>query len=181
MSTPRRLIPLTVYLTEDELLMLLDQTRKDNELNGTAGHPDLTVQPDAVAAGILVMWLRGRRERAEGELSTGVAYLRSKATAPAQLVRVPLASNAAIRALLASGDQPVGTPEVRQPDATPDDASKAAASPEAARALALFASGADIGQIVHELRGIEPGRGGRRYQDAAREIQILIRTAIGGR
>jgi hypothetical protein len=57
----RKLIPLTVYLTEDELQMLIEQTRRDNEIARVYA-PDVVVPPDAVAAAALVMWLRGRRD-----------------------------------------------------------------------------------------------------------------------
>jgi hypothetical protein len=131
----------------------------------------------------------------EGELTTGLALLRSAATSPAQLVRVPYASNAGIASLLgvqeasaeASQDRPIGfrRPSSRKPDgslteARDAQASGAPGSAEAARALALFQQGLDIAQIVKELYGIDAGAGGRRYQDAAREVQRLLREALGG-
>lgn len=56
-------------------------------------------------------------------------------------------------------------------------ASSAAVSAEAARALALFQSGADVAKIVKELRGIDSSAG-RNYQTASAEVQALIRQAI---
>lgn len=54
-----------------------------------------------------------QRDIDEGRLQTGVAYLRSSATTPARLVRVPYASNRGIAGLL-SDDAP--TIEVRGPE-----------------------------------------------------------------
>lgn len=62
----RKLIPLTIYLSEEELQLLIEQTRRDNEINRRlAGDiaADLTVEPDAVAAVALVQWLRARAVR----------------------------------------------------------------------------------------------------------------------
>lgn len=61
-----------------------------------------------------------------------------------------------------------------------DQASSAPGRAEAARVLALFQRGLDIAQIVRELYGIDAGEGGRRYQNAAREVQRLLREALGG-
>jgi hypothetical protein len=66
----KQLIPLTIYLTEEELDMLLDQTRRDNELNrrhlGKRLAPELRILPHAVASTALVQWLRKRAEREKG-------------------------------------------------------------------------------------------------------------------
>jgi hypothetical protein len=111
-----------------------------------------------------------QREIDDGPLGAGVALLRSKATSPARLVRVPLASNAAIDGLL-------GTPGGSLMEAKVEQASRSPIRPEVARALELFRSGLDVSQIVKELRGID-AQGGRRYQEAAREMQALLREAL---
>ena len=128
----------------------------------------------------------------DGQLTTGLALLRSVATTPAQLVRVPLASNAAIDALLGSPaastarrvgfhiapDAPVGKPNGSLMEATPAQASRSSQRPEVARVRALFAQGLDIAQIVKETHGIDAGKGGRTYQDAAKQVQALLREAL---
>lgn len=64
------LIPLTIYLTEEELQLLIEQTRRDNEYNrahvGEALAAELRVEPDAVASTALVQWLRSRARREGG-------------------------------------------------------------------------------------------------------------------
>lgn len=133
-----------------------------------------------------------QREIAEGALGQGVAYLRSAATAPARMVRVPLASNAGISQMLGyqTGFQqatnqataealwePTGKPDVSLTEAKPDQATRASVSPEAARVAQLFRDGSDLAQIVLELRGINSNQG-RRYQEAAKEVQQLLREAL---
>lgn len=65
----KALIPLTIYLTEEELQLLIEQTRRDNDFNrryvGEHVAADLRVEPDAVASAALVSWLRGRAKREE--------------------------------------------------------------------------------------------------------------------
>lgn len=134
----------------------------------------------------------------EAELGGGIVYLRSKATAPAALVRVPYASNRAIKGLLGDGqgamvdlgrhtrgDDPVyertvgeadHVPHIYHPSATSGAADSAPQSAEAAQVAALFAQGLDIAQIVLQLRGVR-GNQGKRYQDAAAEVQALLRAA----
>lgn len=133
-----------------------------------------------------------QREIDEGALTTGLAYLRSSATTPARVVRVPLASNAAIERLLGgvsagsnpddddSADEAELKPSGSQFEATSEMASSASPRAEMARALALFRDGYDIPQIVRDLRGVDAGTGGGAYQKAAREIQALIREALNG-
>jgi hypothetical protein len=118
-----------------------------------------------------------QRDIAEGALGQGVAYLRSAATAPAQLVRVPLATNAAIAGLLGPAEQAPGKPDGSQMEARSEQATRSSIRPEAGRAIELFREGRDLAEIVKELRGIG-GNQGRKYQDAAREIQQLIREAL---
>lgn len=114
-------------------------------------------------------------------------------------MRVPLASNAAISQILgyqtgyhqATGDTDsgyhqatkLGTAEAsRKPDgslaeARTDQATRASLRPESARVLQLFREGLDLAQIVRELKGVSANQG-RRYQDAAREVQQLLREAL---
>lgn len=68
--------------------------------------------------------------------------------------------------------------------AKPELSSAAAASDgsptaDAARAARLFLEGSDLPAIVAELRGVKSSEG-RRYQDAAREVQALIRAGMAG-
>ena len=145
-----------------------------------------------------------QREIDEGALHAGVAYLRSAATSPAQLVRVPLASNRAIRALL-TDDHP-SMPRMERPSAglspeplgaaeqaadrpeidrvstvgavaytAPEGAS--AASAEAIRAAGLFMAGKSPTEITQELRGIGSKQGAR-YQQALGEVLELIRAGV---
>lgn len=132
-----------------------------------------------------------QREIAEGALGEGVAYLRSRATSPARLVRVPLASNAAIAGLLASvdegsgyqdgapdgPDEPNGKPDGSLMVAKTNQATRSSIRPEAARAFELFREGRDLAEIVKELRGVKSNQG-RAYQDAVREVQQLLREAL---
>ena len=115
-----------------------------------------------------------QRDIDEGLLATGVAYLRSRATLPARLVRVPYASNTGVAGLLEGLG---GMPDGSLVEAAPVEGSRSLIRPEAARALALFRQGLDLPQIVKELRGIESSAG-RRYQDAARAVQQLLREAL---
>jgi hypothetical protein len=62
-----------------------------------------------------------QKEIDEGRLETGIAYLRSSATSPARLVRIPHASNNAVRGLLAD-TAPTVTIE---PDSVPGNAAPA--------------------------------------------------------
>jgi len=64
---------------------------------------------------------------------------------------------------------------------TADRSAQLVYSTEAARAWALFRDGADIAQIVKALRGIDAGRGGGAYQQAARDVQAMMRQALAGR
>jgi hypothetical protein len=139
----------------------------------------------------------------EGALGAGVALLRSKATSPAALVRVPYVSNAAIHGLLgdaaggfqeateqATGGRVITPPAEawRKPDGSQMVASDAQAttasgrggapSAEAQRALALFVAGQDLAAVVFALRGVKSSEG-RRYQAAAAEVQGLLRGALG--
>lgn len=58
----RKLIPLTIYLTEEEFQLLLEQTKRSNELSSQFSNP-VTVEPEAVAGAALTRWLKVRKAR----------------------------------------------------------------------------------------------------------------------
>ncbi|NJK81348.1 MAG: hypothetical protein HC914_16250 [Chloroflexaceae bacterium] len=62
-------------------------------------------------------------------------------------------------------------------EAKTNQASNASVSAEAALVRELFARGLDIPQIVYELTGVKTSSG-RNYQEAARTVQQLLRSAI---
>ena len=121
----------------------------------------------------------------EGELVTGVALLRSAATSPAQLVRVPLASNRAVANLLT--DDAPAMPRVSVSDQSQNSHGSAydysasgspkQASPEATRILALFLAGNDAGAIVTELTGMT-SKAGKPYMIKLADVQAAIRDAL---
>lgn len=91
----------------------------------------------------------------------------------------PPASAPSVQASAAPPAEAGGKPGGSLPEAGGQAASSASIRPEAARALALFRAGRDIAQIVKELYGLDAGGGGRRYQEAARAVQRLLREALG--
>jgi hypothetical protein len=125
----------------------------------------------------------------EGELTTGLAFLRSAATSPAQLVRVPYASNAGVTALLATapttnaprtpGESSRNHPENSQDRGSDYSASgrASAGSAEDARILALFLAGNDAGAIVTALTGMK-SKAGTPYMAKLTEVQAAIRTVL---
>lgn len=141
----------------------------------------------------------------DGRLGQGLAFLRSKATPTAQLVRVPLASNEALYSLL-GGFQPASTafplastgfpqasstatilpfgkPAGRHVEAMLQEASTASEShdmrtPEQERILALFQAGSDVAAIVKDVYGLTSS-GGRKYQDYSAQVQAVLRSALG--
>ena len=141
----------------------------------------------------------------DAPLGKGVVLLRSKATAPARLVRVPLVSNASLYQLLGvdSAPQLAPTEPLSNPLQTgfgfaamasarqrPDSgstaegesgntapASPAAPSAERARIIALFRSGKSIGDIVRELHGTISGTP---YQKARAAIEAILQEALQG-
>ena len=141
--------------------------------------------------------------RREGELSFGTALLRSSATTPPALVRVPYVSNASLYHLLgdmadarhtpgrgmadASGmygprEHQPHMPPIGQENAKDIQASSASgqaepASAEARRLARLFLEGKDPAVIVAELRGIKSNEG-KRYQIALAEVLGLIRQGL---
>jgi hypothetical protein len=126
--------------------------------------------------------LLGLPQREVSEPSgVGVAWLRSAATQPPQLVRVPYASNRAVRSLLATAPARARKPAEATPVAYGSQpgslASTASISHEARRAAELFLSGADVAQIVKELSGVQASEG-RRYQNESARVQALIREGM---
>lgn len=145
------------------------------------------------------------RDIDDGPLGQGVCLLRSKYTAPARLVRVPLVSNASVYSMLGivAGDvvsptEPLSkglqsgfgfaamaTP--RQPNdstltAPSDSTSNPAGSgnmpdAETARIIALFKAGKSIGDIVRELHGPIAGAP---YQKARARIEGILQAALQG-
>ncbi len=126
----------------------------------------------------------------DGQLGQGLAMLRSKATPTAELVRVPLASNAAIYGLLGgrlpataidvipSDDRPAGSQLVASPIM---DAAALQCPPvrtaEAERVLALFRQGLDVAGVVREIYGVT-SKQGRTYQERSAEVQAVLRGAL---
>jgi len=102
----------------------------------------------------------GDMGRVAGLLTSGVNVASSLASAPGRV-------DASLK------------PDGRQFEATASLASSPSESAEAARAWALFRDGADIAQIVKALRGIDAGKGGGAYQQAARDVQAMMRKALG--
>ncbi len=145
------------------------------------------------------------RDIDDGPLGQGVCLLRSKSTAPARLVRVPLVSNASLYQML--GVAPLGQiapteplskglqtgfgfaamASARQPnDSTLTAPSDSGSNPtqsgnlpdaETARIIALFKAGKSIGDIVRELHGQIAGAP---YQKARARIEAILQAALQG-
>lgn len=141
----------------------------------------------------------------DGPLGAGVVLLRSKATAPARLVRVPLVSNASLYSLLGVVSAPqiapteplsnqlqngFGFAAMAQPRQRNDNALTAPAdsgsnptgsgnppSAESARVIALFKAGKSIGDIIRELHGPIAGA---QYQKARAKVEQIIQAALQG-
>lgn len=142
------------------------------------------------------------RDIDDGPLGKGVVLLRSKATAPARLVRVPLVSNASLYQLLSvapggviAPTEPLSNPlqtgfgfaamatarngieTGSKPDSETGNAAPTSAIPtsETARILALFKAGKSTADIVRELYGSITGTP---YQKRRAEIEAVIRAAM---
>jgi hypothetical protein len=141
----------------------------------------------------------------DGPLGKGVVLLRSKATAPARLVRVPLVSNASLYGLLSvvqapqiAPTEPLSNPlqtgfgfaAMAQPRQRNDNGMTAPAdsgnsstvssnppSAETARIIALFKSGKSIGDIIRELHGPIAGE---KYKKARAAIEAILQDAMQG-
>lgn len=107
-------------------------------------------------------------------LPAGTAYLLTTA-GELRAVGIPQASTRDIQRV---ADMVCGKPDGSLMEAKITQASRSSGSAEAARALQLFRSGLDLPQIVKELRNIESTTG-RKYQDAAKDVQRLMREALG--
>jgi hypothetical protein len=75
-----------------------------------------------------------------------------------------------------------GKPDVSLPSATAEVLQTApgpgkTASPEAKHAAELFRTGVDLVDIVSQLRGVKSNQG-RRYQEALKDVQELIRAGL---
>jgi len=142
------------------------------------------------------------RDIDDGPLGQGVVLLRSKATAPARLVRVPLVSNASLYQLLGAAQSGVVAPTEAlnplsptsfgfatmatarngiatgsKPVGESGNVAPASAIPtaETARILALFKSGKSTADIVRELYGSITGTP---YQKRRAEIETILRAAL---
>jgi hypothetical protein len=94
--------------------------------------------------------------------------------APTQRLPLPATESGAAGNGTATGRQRDGTANV------PATASQTArtASPEAARAAALYMDGKSVADIVEALRGVSSKVGGRAYRAAREEIEALIREGV---
>lgn len=143
------------------------------------------------------------RDIDDGPLGQGVVLLRSKATAPARLVRVPLVSNASLYQLLGVAQSAViaptealsnplqtgfgfaGMATARQRNdsglTAPADSGNSSAgsgnlpSAETARIIALFRAKKSIGDIIRELHGPIAGE---KYKKARATIEAILQNAI---
>jgi hypothetical protein len=122
----------------------------------------------------------------EHQLGQGVVLLRSASTPQATLARVPLASNEGIIRLL-SNDAPTmprmapqdstGTAQGQHRDSTPAKVYTA----EERRIIDLLLSGAGVNDVLRDVKGIDPARGGRKVQEARAEIEAVIRANLSAR
>ncbi len=142
---------------------------------------------DAQTARVLLD-VQGRVD--DGQLGQGLAMLRSKVTPTASLVRVPLASNAAIYGLLGDANQDAAI-NVTPSDGRPDGSQMAANAQvdvtalqrptphtaEAERVLTLFRQGLDVAGVVREIYGVT-SKQGRTYQERSAEVQAVLRGAL---
>jgi hypothetical protein len=118
-----------------------------------------------------------QREIDDGQLGAGIAYVRSARTSPAQLVRIPLADNAGISAMLAASS-PASSPASNLAVGSGLEAGLEAGAPgirtrsaEDARILALARSGSGISDIVSAIYGV---RGGSRYAECSAAVMRVL-------
>ncbi len=132
----------------------------------------------------------------DGQLGQGLAFLRSKVTSPAQLVRVPLASNYALERLLPDFQQassPIldvptgevlelpGNPAGTQQEPIQLVTSTASQSPgsltaEELRVVSLFREGKDVAEIVRTLH--PHAKQGRATQLHSAQVQEILRKVL---
>lgn len=145
------------------------------------------------------------RDIDDGPLGKGVVLLRSKATAPARLVRVPLVSNASLYGLLGVARSAVVAPTepLSNPlqtgfgfaamatngqrndngmTAQPDSGNSSTGSDnlptaETARIIALFRAKKSVGGIIRELYGPIAGE---KYKKARAAIEAILQDAMQG-
>jgi hypothetical protein len=130
-----------------------------------------------------------QREIDESRFDTGIAYLRSSATSPAQIVRVPYASNDAIRGLLTDTQPTMDRQSVTESvsnqsshshsgaDDYPAPQRQIVTTPEQARVVSLFLGGMDASAVVTELTGMT-SKAGKPYMVKLAEVQATIREAM---
>ncbi|PDW00979.1 helicase HerA domain-containing protein [Candidatus Chloroploca asiatica] len=125
----------------------------------------------------------------DGQCSTGIAYLRSVKTAPAQLVRVPYVSNAALETLLGATSVPTSTSgqidrvgsglevgtEVGSGYPLPGHQEALKDTTQAARILEALKAGQTPGEVAATLAG---SRGGRKYQEASKHVAEVITQCL---
>lgn len=120
----------------------------------------------------------------EGELSPGVALLRSSATTAATLVRVPYASNRAIAGLLGDGSADMldtsrptstGGPEVHMEGGLLPHTN--ALSPKALRVREMLLKQESQTDILAEVWKVKGGNG---YKQAQQELREIMAQLVGG-
>ncbi len=125
----------------------------------------------------------------ESALTTGVAMLRSTATSPARLVRVPYASNVSIDALL--GNTPVTYEQatghvpytsVSHTFSAAECATTPLGSPTTrtateARILALFGSGASLHEVAADVAQTS-NTNARAYREARVAVEAVLRSVV---
>lgn len=190
----RKVHLLTVGASQDFLIKTIGGSTGVRDCYRTAFY----VGGDQVSASALLDL--PRREIDDGPLGQGVVLLRSSATTPARLVRVPLASNAAVDSLLGvgSGSLPPGFQAASGPlpdDATatpgswvevgrkPDDgkplpATSYAVNDRAEQVRRLLIQKAQQSDIITTVWGVT---GGRNYQTAVDEYRAILAELVGGR
>ena len=134
-----------------------------------------------------------RKDIDESALTTGVAMLRSTATSPARLVRVPYASNAAIDAIL-TGTATVATVATEQAHEQAIDTSgshtfsaaesatvalgrPATHTAQEARILALFGSGKSLHEVASDVSGTT-NPNARAYREARVAVEAVLRSIV---
>lgn len=116
----------------------------------------------------------------DGALGAGVAYLRSAASSPAQLVRVPLASNRALTQLLGDGPGTSSGTSAAPAAEAPVPGQQDAPNGRSARVRTLLAQRRGVNEILAEVWGIDLEKKGRPYRTALDEYQAIVAQIVGG-